>query len=52
MEAGTKTDQELEKVERQIAQLEEVASGNQEAQKQLRTLHDRVDGLRRQVHAN
>ena len=36
MEAGTKADQELEKVERQIAQLESVAEGNQVAQKQLR----------------
>jgi len=52
MEAGTKADQELEKVERQIAQLELVAEGNQEAQKQLRALHDRVDGLRKQVNAN
>ena len=52
MEAGTKADQELEKVERQIAQLESVAGGNQEAQKQLRALHGRVEGLRRQVNAN
>jgi len=52
MEAGTKADQELEKVEHQIAQLETAASGNQEAQKQLRELHDRVDGLRKQVNAN
>jgi acetyl-CoA carboxylase carboxyl transferase subunit alpha len=52
MEAGTKADQELEKIERQIAQLETVASGNPEAQKQLRILHDRVDGLRKQVNAN
>ena len=44
MEAGTKADQELEKVERQIAQLESVAGSNQEAQKQLRALHGRVDG--------
>ncbi len=52
MEAGSKADQELEKVERQIAQLETVAEGNPEAQKQLRTLHGRVEGLRRQVEAN
>jgi acetyl-CoA carboxylase carboxyl transferase subunit alpha len=52
MEAGTKADQELERVERQIAQLEAVAEGNQDAQKQLRALHDRVDGLRKQVQAN
>ncbi len=52
MEAGTKADQELEKVERQIAHLETVAGSNHEAQKQLRALHDRVEGLRRQVNAN
>jgi acetyl-CoA carboxylase carboxyl transferase subunit alpha len=52
MEVGTKADQELEKVERQIAQLESVAEGNAEAQKQLKSLHDRVEGLRLQVNAN
>jgi acetyl-CoA carboxylase carboxyl transferase subunit alpha len=52
MEAGTKADQELERIERQIAQLESLASSNNEAQKQLRTLRDRVDGLRKQVNAN
>jgi acetyl-CoA carboxylase carboxyl transferase subunit alpha len=52
MEAGTKADQELGRVERQIAQLESVAGGNQEAQKQLRDLHERVEGLRKQVEAN
>jgi acetyl-CoA carboxylase carboxyl transferase subunit alpha len=52
MEAGTKADRELEKVERQIAQLESVAGSNNEAQQQLRALHDRVEGLRRQVNAN
>jgi acetyl-CoA carboxylase carboxyl transferase subunit alpha len=52
MEAGTKADQELERVERQIAQLESVAGSNNEAQRQLRALHDRVAGLRKQVSAN
>ena len=52
MEAGTKPDQELERVKRQIAQLESVAEGNPEAQKQLHELQERVDGLRRQVDAN
>lgn len=52
MKAGSKADQELERIERQIAQLESVAGSNAEAQKQLRALHDRVDGLRRQVNAN
>jgi len=52
MEAGTKADQELEKVEHQIAQLESIASGNHEAQKQLQLLRERVEGLRKQVNAN
>jgi acetyl-CoA carboxylase carboxyl transferase subunit alpha len=52
MKAGIKADQELENVERQIAQLESFAGSNQEAQKQLRILHGRVEGLRRQVNAN
>ena len=52
MEAGTKADQELGRVERQIAQLESVAGSNHEAQKQLRDLHERVEGLRKQVEAN
>jgi acetyl-CoA carboxylase carboxyl transferase subunit alpha len=52
MEAGSKGDQELEKVERQIAQLESVASGNHDAQKQLQHLRDRIEGLRKQVNAN
>jgi acetyl-CoA carboxylase carboxyl transferase subunit alpha len=52
MEAGTKADQELEKVERQIAQLESVAGTNQDAQKHLQLLRDRIEGLRKQVNAN
>lgn len=52
MEVGTKADRELEKVERQIAQLESVAGVNSDAQKQLRALHHRVEGLRNQVNAN
>jgi acetyl-CoA carboxylase carboxyl transferase subunit alpha len=52
MEAGVKPYQELESVERQIAQLEAAAGANPEAQKQLKDLHERVEGLRRQVNAN
>ena len=40
MKAGIKADQELENVERQIAQLESVAGSNREAQKQLRVLQE------------
>ena len=52
MEAGTKPYQELESVEQQIAQLEAAASANPEAQKQLKALRERVEGLRGQVNAN
>ena len=51
MEAGSKAEQELEKVEMLIKQLEAGASGA-ETQRQLRTLHERVEGLRRQAGAN
>jgi acetyl-CoA carboxylase carboxyl transferase subunit alpha len=49
MEAATKAKDELEKIELQIEQLQGAAAGNPEAQKQLKTLHDRVDALRRQM---
>lgn len=52
MEAGTKAQQELEKIELQIAQLEEAAGENQEAHRQLHALHERVSNLRRQVTAH
>ncbi|HWR37158.1 MAG TPA: acetyl-CoA carboxylase carboxyltransferase subunit alpha [Clostridia bacterium] len=52
MEAGTKAQQELEKIEKQIEQLETAAGENQEAHRQLQELHERVSNLRRQVTAN
>lgn len=51
MEAGTKAQQELEKIQKQIEQLEAAAGDNQEAQRQLKELHERVDNLRKQVTA-
>ena len=51
MESGIKTDQELEQIERQIEQLETVSGDNPEAKKQLREIHDRVEGLRKQAAA-
>ena len=51
MEAGTKAEQELEKIEQQIAQLELAAGDNQEAHAQLKALQQRVGNLRRQVMA-
>lgn len=51
MEAGTKAQAELEKIEQQIAHLERVAGDNQEAHRQLKELHERVGNLRKQVTA-
>ena len=54
MESGTKAQQELERIEQQIGQLESVAgaSANQEARRQLKILHEQVDNLRRQINAH
>jgi acetyl-CoA carboxylase carboxyl transferase subunit alpha len=52
MESAIKAQQELEKIEHQIAQLESVAGQNQDTQQQLRDLHLRVDALRRQIYAH
>ena len=53
-EANQRTKQELEKIEKQIGQLESVAGthANQDARRQLRALHDQVDMLRRQIQAH
>ena len=49
MEAASKAQQELEKIESQIEQLQSAAGSNEAAQKQLQTLRGRVDSLRRQI---
>ena len=49
MEAASKAQQELEKIEAQIEQLQAAAGSNQEAQKQLQAQHERVESLRRQI---
>src|SRR5579863_1842763 len=49
MDAATKAQEELQRIETQIHQLQSAAGGNQEAQKQLKVLHDRVESLRRQM---
>ncbi len=50
MKVGGKADLELEKIERQIAQLELITGQQPEAQKQIRALQERVLGLRKQVN--
>nr|WP_320408712.1 acetyl-CoA carboxylase carboxyltransferase subunit alpha [Candidatus Koribacter versatilis] len=49
MEATSKAQQELERIEKQIAELEKAAGDNQAARKQLQEMHERVSGLRRQI---
>ena len=49
MEAASKAQEELQKIEIQIEQLQGAAGNNQDAQKQLKILHDRVESLRRQM---
>jgi acetyl-CoA carboxylase carboxyl transferase subunit alpha len=51
MEAADKAQQELERIEKQIEQLETVAGDNQEALRNLQQLHEQVEALRTQVSA-
>jgi acetyl-CoA carboxylase carboxyl transferase subunit alpha len=49
MEAVSKAQEELTRIETQLQQLQSAAGENQEARKQLQALHDRVESLRRQM---
>jgi acetyl-CoA carboxylase carboxyl transferase subunit alpha len=49
MESASKAQQELEKIEKQIQQLETLARDNPEATRQLATLHEQVHALRQQI---
>ena len=49
MEAASKAQDELQRIEAQIQQLQTAAGDNQEAQRQLQTLHERVESIRRQI---
>ena len=49
METPEKAQDQLERIEKQIQQLEAVAGENVEAQQKLRQLHSQVNGLRAQV---
>ncbi len=49
MEAGSKAQSELERIEKQIEHLQAAAGENEEARRQLQDMHQRVDALRRQV---
>ncbi|HVP65304.1 MAG TPA: acetyl-CoA carboxylase carboxyltransferase subunit alpha [candidate division Zixibacteria bacterium] len=52
MEGSSKTEQQLEEIEKQIAELESVAGDNQAALAQLTEMHEQVATLRKQVYAN
>jgi acetyl-CoA carboxylase carboxyl transferase subunit alpha len=49
MEVASKAQNELQRIEKQIEQLQGVAGDNQDARRQLQDLHGRVEGLKRQM---
>jgi acetyl-CoA carboxylase carboxyl transferase subunit alpha len=51
METAARAQQELERIEKQIKQLETVAGDNKDARKNLAALHEQVNALRQQVFA-
>jgi len=52
MDAAIKAQQELERIEEQIAKLEHIAGPGGDAQAQLHDLHERVEALRHQIYAH
>src|SRR5947209_8224515 len=52
MDAALKAQQELEKVEQQIAQMESVAGTSADAHKQLEELRERVEAARTQIYTH
>ncbi len=49
METASKAQDELERIEKQIDQLQQAAGENKDAHRQLQELHDRIEALRRQM---
>jgi len=49
MESASKRQGELERIEKQIEQLQEAAQDNPDARKQLQDLHDRVEAVKRRM---
>lgn len=49
MEAASKLQDELERIEKQIEQLQSAAGENKDAQKQLQAAHERIATLKRQM---
>src|SRR5713226_6950352 len=53
MESGLRAQQELQKIERQIANLESAAGqDDEETHREIHQLHERVEALRREVSAH
>jgi acetyl-CoA carboxylase carboxyl transferase subunit alpha len=49
METASKAHTELERIEKQIEQLQSVTTDNKDAQRQLQTAHQRIEALKRQI---
>jgi acetyl-CoA carboxylase alpha subunit len=49
METASSAQEELQRIEQQIEQLQGAAANNQDALKQLEGLQERVEALRRQI---
>ena len=49
METASKAQGELERIEKQIEQLQSVTGDNKDAQRQLKAAHERIDALKRQM---
>src|SRR5258707_2249625 len=52
MEVRLKAEQELARIEEQIEHLQAVPGQNEETRRQIEQLHERVEGLRRQIHSS
>ncbi len=49
MESAEQAKQELESIEQQVRDLEKIAGDNQDARRQLHSLHEQIETLRRQI---
>ena len=52
MESGEKTHQELEKIEQQIARLQAAAGPDENTQREIQQLHDRIQALRKDMSSS
>src|ERR1035441_8293385 len=52
MDSGLKAQQELKKIEKQITKLQTLEGQSAETLRQIQQLHERVDGLRREISSH